>query len=246
MERKIRVLIAKPGLDGHDRGAKVVARALRDAGMEVIYTGIRQTPEQVVNAALQEDVDAVGLSILSGAHNYLFPQIHTLLKDAGMENLSFSLCTYTSRPTLPLVAQAVQAQLAEIGVTVDLQVGEYSACKKLVTDNTHEAILIARGPVYGGYEPTTLYASDYSCEGNFNWSVYCNPDFDARLAEAQATDDTAARYAISKDLEQMLVDEAANVWLNYYVGLDGYRSNVSGFMPHRLEMGPPMHLIDIQ
>ena len=169
-----------------------------------------------------------------------------LLKEAGQENLSFSICTYTSRPTLPLVAQAVQAQLADIGVTVDLQVGEYSACKKLVTDNTHEAILIARGPVYGGYEPTTLYASDYSCDGNFNWSVYCNPDFDALLAEAQATDDTEARYAISKDLEQMLVDEAANVWLNYYVGLDGHRSNVSGFMPHRLEMGPPMHLIDIQ
>ena len=87
MDRKIRVLVAKPGLDGHDRGAKVVARALRDAGMEVIYTGIRQTPEQIVNAALQEDVDAVGLSILSGAHNYLFPEIHKLLKAAGMEDV---------------------------------------------------------------------------------------------------------------------------------------------------------------
>ncbi|OGL48927.1 MAG: methylmalonyl-CoA mutase [Candidatus Schekmanbacteria bacterium RBG_13_48_7] len=87
MERKIRVLIAKPGLDGHDRGAKVVARALRDAGMEVIYTGIRQSPEQVVNAALQEDVDIVGLSILSGAHNYLFPEILRLLKEAGMNNV---------------------------------------------------------------------------------------------------------------------------------------------------------------
>jgi methylmalonyl-CoA mutase C-terminal domain/subunit len=87
MDRKIRVLVAKPGLDGHDRGAKVVARALRDAGMEVIYTGIRQTPEQVVNAALQEDVDAVGLSILSGAHNYLFPEIHKQLKAAGMDNV---------------------------------------------------------------------------------------------------------------------------------------------------------------
>jgi len=87
MERKIRVLIAKPGLDGHDRGAKVVARALRDAGMEVIYTGIRQTPEQVVNAALQEDVDAVGLSILSGAHNYLFPEIQKLLREAGMDDV---------------------------------------------------------------------------------------------------------------------------------------------------------------
>lgn len=79
-ERKIRVLIAKPGLDGHDRGAKVVARALRDAGMEVIYTGLRQTPEQIVAAAIQEDVDVIGLSILSGAHNVLFPEIMKLLK----------------------------------------------------------------------------------------------------------------------------------------------------------------------
>jgi len=85
-ERKIRVLIAKPGLDGHDRGAKVVARALRDAGMEVIYTGLRQTPEQVAAAALQEDVDAVGLSILSGAHNHLFPRVRGLLDRQGMED----------------------------------------------------------------------------------------------------------------------------------------------------------------
>ncbi len=80
-ENKIRVLIAKPGLDGHDRGAKVIARALRDAGMEVIYTGLRQTPEQIVAAAIQEDVDAIGLSILSGAHNVLFPEIMRLLKE---------------------------------------------------------------------------------------------------------------------------------------------------------------------
>jgi len=80
-ERKIRVLIAKPGLDGHDRGAKVVARALRDAGMEVIYTGLRQTPEMIVEAAIQEDVDAIGLSILSGAHMTLFPRIMQLLQD---------------------------------------------------------------------------------------------------------------------------------------------------------------------
>jgi len=86
-ERKIRVLIAKPGLDGHDRGAKVVARALRDAGMEVIYTGLRQTPEQIVAAAVQEDVDAIGLSILSGAHNVLFPEIMRLLKEEGAEDI---------------------------------------------------------------------------------------------------------------------------------------------------------------
>jgi methylmalonyl-CoA mutase, C-terminal domain len=84
-DRKIRVLIAKPGLDGHDRGAKVIARALRDSGMEVIYTGLRQTPEQIVAAAVQEDVDAIGLSILSGAHNVLFPEIMRLLKEENAE-----------------------------------------------------------------------------------------------------------------------------------------------------------------
>ena len=86
-ERKIRVLVAKPGLDGHDRGAKVVARALRDAGMEVIYTGLRQTPEMIAEAALQEDVDVVGLSILSGAHMALIPRILELLKANGKENV---------------------------------------------------------------------------------------------------------------------------------------------------------------
>ena len=84
--RKIRVLVAKPGLDGHDRGAKVIARALRDAGMEVIYTGLRQTPEMIAAAALQEDVDAVGISILSGAHNTLCPRIVQLLRDQGMDD----------------------------------------------------------------------------------------------------------------------------------------------------------------
>src|SRR5213595_1103467 len=84
--RKIRVLVAKPGLDGHDRGAKVIARALRDAGMEVIYTGLRQTPEMIAAAALQEDVDAVGVSILSGAHNTLCPRIVQLLREQGMDD----------------------------------------------------------------------------------------------------------------------------------------------------------------
>ncbi len=87
MSRPIRVLIAKPGLDGHDRGAKVIARALRDAGMEVIYSGLRQTPEQIVAAAIQEDVDVIGLSILSGAHNVLFPEILKLLHDRGGEDI---------------------------------------------------------------------------------------------------------------------------------------------------------------
>ncbi|MTI71253.1 MAG: cobalamin B12-binding domain-containing protein [Firmicutes bacterium] len=86
-ERPIRVLVAKPGLDGHDRGAKVVARALRDAGMEVIYTGLRQTPEQIVSAAIQEDVDVVAMSILSGAHNHLFPKVVKLLKKENADDI---------------------------------------------------------------------------------------------------------------------------------------------------------------
>jgi methylmalonyl-CoA mutase C-terminal domain/subunit len=86
-DRKIRVLVAKPGLDGHDRGAKVIARALRDAGMEVIYTGLRQTPEMIVNASLQEDVDVIGLSILSGAHNAIVPRVMDLLKQNQMDDV---------------------------------------------------------------------------------------------------------------------------------------------------------------
>jgi methylmalonyl-CoA mutase C-terminal domain/subunit len=87
MKRPIRVVVAKAGLDGHDRGAKVVARALRDAGMEVIYTGVHLTPEQVVETALQEDADAVGISLLSGAHNYIFPRISELMKEKGMSDV---------------------------------------------------------------------------------------------------------------------------------------------------------------
>ena len=86
-QRKIRVLVAKPGLDGHDRGAKVIARALRDAGMEVIYTGLRQTPEMIVNASLQEDVDVIGLSILSGAHNAIVPRVIDLMKQHKMNDV---------------------------------------------------------------------------------------------------------------------------------------------------------------
>ena len=91
VEKRIRVLIAKPGLDGHDRGAKIIARALRDAGMEVIYTGLRQTPEMIASAALQEDVDVIGLSILSGAHNTLVPQLLDLLKQKGMSDVAVLL-----------------------------------------------------------------------------------------------------------------------------------------------------------
>ncbi|MEQ1947663.1 MAG: cobalamin B12-binding domain-containing protein [Bryobacteraceae bacterium] len=87
MDSRIRVLVAKPGLDGHDRGAKVIARALRDAGMEVVYTGLRQTPEMIVHAALEEDVQVIGLSILSGAHNAIVPRVMELLKEKGMTDV---------------------------------------------------------------------------------------------------------------------------------------------------------------
>jgi methylmalonyl-CoA mutase C-terminal domain/subunit len=107
--RKIRVLIAKPGLDGHDRGAKIVARALRDAGMEVIYTGLRQTPEMIATAAMQEDVDVVGISILSGAHNTLCPRIVKLLREKGMDD-----CIVTVGGIIP---QEDIPRLKEQGVT---------------------------------------------------------------------------------------------------------------------------------
>ncbi len=87
MERKLRILIAKPGLDGHDRGAKIIARGFRDAGFEVIYTGLHQSPEQIVSAAIQEDVDGIGLSSLAGAHDYLFPRVIELLKEQGAEDI---------------------------------------------------------------------------------------------------------------------------------------------------------------
>jgi methylmalonyl-CoA mutase C-terminal domain/subunit len=86
-ERRVRILIAKPGLDGHDRGAKVIARGVRDAGFEVIYTGLHQTPEQIIGAAIQEDVDGIGLSILSGAHDYIFPRVIDLLKERGADDI---------------------------------------------------------------------------------------------------------------------------------------------------------------
>jgi methylmalonyl-CoA mutase C-terminal domain/subunit len=109
MDRKIRVLVAKPGLDGHDRGAKVVARALRDAGMEVIYTGLRQTPEMIAEAALQEDVEVVGLSILSGAHMALAPRILDLLKANGQQHVKVFLGGIIPDEDVP--------RLKELGVT---------------------------------------------------------------------------------------------------------------------------------
>lgn len=131
-ERKIRVLIAKPGLDGHDRGAKVIARALRDAGMEVIYTGLRQTPDMISEAALQEDVDVVGLSILSGAHNALVPSVVKKLRENGLEDVRVFVGGIIPKDDIPkLLDQGVyavygpgtdtQTVVAEIKQAVDPQ-----------------------------------------------------------------------------------------------------------------------------
>ena len=110
-EKRIRVLIAKPGLDGHDRGAKIIARALRDAGMEVIYTGLRQTPEMIASAAVQEDVDVIGLSILSGAHNTLAPQLMNLLKQKGMTGVTVLLGGTIPAADIPSLKQAGIAEI---------------------------------------------------------------------------------------------------------------------------------------
>jgi methylmalonyl-CoA mutase C-terminal domain/subunit len=110
-EKKIRVLIAKPGLDGHDRGAKIIARALRDAGMEVIYTGLRQTPEMIASAAAQEDVDVIGLSILSGAHNTLAPQLMELLKQKGMSDVTVLLGGTIPEADIPALKKAGIAEI---------------------------------------------------------------------------------------------------------------------------------------
>ncbi|HXY00033.1 MAG TPA: cobalamin B12-binding domain-containing protein [Candidatus Limnocylindrales bacterium] len=110
-EKKIRVLIAKPGLDGHDRGAKVIARALRDAGMEVIYTGLRQTPEMIASAAAQEDVDVIGLSILSGAHNTLCPQLMKLLHEKGMQDITVLVGGIIPEGDIPALKQAGIAEV---------------------------------------------------------------------------------------------------------------------------------------
>lgn len=117
--RKIRVLVAKPGLDGHDRGAKVIARALRDAGMEVIYTGLRQTPEMIAAAALQEDVDAVGVSILSGAHNTLCPRIVQLLREKGMHDCLVLVGGIVPQEDLPKLKQQGVAEVFLPGTSTE-------------------------------------------------------------------------------------------------------------------------------
>lgn len=133
-ERKIRILIAKPGLDGHDRGAKVVARALRDAGMEVIYTGLRQTPEMISETALQEDVDAIGISILSGAHMALVPRVLELLKENGQDDVKLFVGGIIPDEDVP--------RLLEMGVSSVY--GPGTSTEKIVED--------VRNAVLGEYE----------------------------------------------------------------------------------------------
>lgn len=117
MDKRIRVLVAKPGLDGHDRGAKIVARALRDAGMEVIYTGLRQTPEQIARAAVQEDVDAIGISILSGAHNTIVPRICELLRAEGMNDVLLVVGGIIPEEDIPGLKQAGVAAVYQPGAS---------------------------------------------------------------------------------------------------------------------------------
>jgi methylmalonyl-CoA mutase C-terminal domain/subunit len=117
--RKIRVVIAKPGLDGHDRGAKVIARALRDAGMEVIYTGLRQTPEMIVAAALQEDADAIGLSILSGAHMTLVPRVVELLREQGAEDVVLTVGGTIPNDDIPELKKLGVAEIFTPGASTD-------------------------------------------------------------------------------------------------------------------------------
>ncbi len=118
-DRKIRVLVAKPGLDGHDRGAKVIARALRDAGMEVIYTGLRQTPEMIVSAALQEDVDVIGLSILSGAHNAIIPRLMQLLKEKQMDDVLVVIGGIIPDADLPFMREQGVAGIFQPGASLE-------------------------------------------------------------------------------------------------------------------------------
>src|SRR5574339_62799 len=117
--RRIRVLVAKPGLDGHDRGAKVVAAALRDAGIEVIYTGLHQTPEMIAEAAIQEDVDAIGLSILSGAHNTLFPKIIELIREKGGDDIAIFGGGIIPEEDIPNLKQAGVREIFTPGATTD-------------------------------------------------------------------------------------------------------------------------------
>src|SRR5215467_10907249 len=135
-DAKIRVLVAKPGLDGHDRGAKVIARALRDAGMEVIYTGLRQTPEMIVSAAVQEDVNVIGLSILSGAHNAIVPRVMDLLKQNKMDDVIVVVGGIIPDQDVP--------HLKEVGVAAIFQPG--TAMAEIVTSRLRDALARVIGP----------------------------------------------------------------------------------------------------
>src|SRR5437879_3519450 len=135
-EQKIRVLVAKPGLDGHDRGAKVIARALRDAGMEVIYTGLRQTPEMVVTAALQEDVHVIGLSILSGAHNVIVPRVMDLLKQNHMEDVLVIVGGIIPDQDIDALKKAGVAAIFQPGTAMDEIV-------KFIRSNVHTRGVVA-------------------------------------------------------------------------------------------------------
>ncbi len=119
MESKLRILVAKPGLDGHDRGAKVVARALRDAGFEVIYTGLHQTPQMIVNAAIDEDVDAVSMSILSGAHMFLFPEVIRLLKENDASDITVFGGGIVPEGDIPKLKEAGVAEIFTPGVSLE-------------------------------------------------------------------------------------------------------------------------------
>ena len=134
-DKKIRVLVAKPGLDGHDRGAKVIARALRDAGMEVIYTGLRQTPEMIVSAALQEDVDVIGLSILSGAHKALVPRLSQLLKDKQMQDVLVLLGGIIPDADIPEMKEQGVAAVFQPGASLD-EIVKFIR-EKVVTTDAH-------------------------------------------------------------------------------------------------------------
>ncbi|MFN8007933.1 MAG: cobalamin B12-binding domain-containing protein [Terriglobia bacterium] len=118
-EDRLRVLVAKPGLDGHDRGAKIIARALRDAGIEVIYTGLRQTPEQIVNAAVQEDVDCIGLSILSGAHNTVLPRVMQLLAEQGIQDILVVAGGIIPNQDIPFLKSCGIAEIFPPGTSTD-------------------------------------------------------------------------------------------------------------------------------
>jgi len=132
-ERKLRVLVAKPGLDGHDRGAKIVARALRDAGIEVIYTGLRQTPEQIVNTAIQEDVDCIGLSILSGAHNAILPRVTQLLMERDVHDILVVAGGIIPSQDIPFLKSSGISEVFPPGTSTD-QIINY------INQNVHEKI----------------------------------------------------------------------------------------------------------